>query len=79
MLSENIYTECVSESLTISKTTDIMQTQSNKLHCIKWLFSLYSFWIYSNWWSEVYSVHFEECVLKFKDQKICYRWKVSCE
>lgn len=36
MLSEHIYTECVSESFTISKTTDIMQTQSNKLHCIKW-------------------------------------------
>lgn len=35
MLSEHIYTECVSESFTISKTTDIMQTQSNKLHCIK--------------------------------------------
>lgn len=36
MLSEHIYTECVSESFTISKTTDIMQTQSNKLHGIKW-------------------------------------------
>lgn len=36
MLSEHIYTECVSESFTISKTTDIMQTQSNELHCIKW-------------------------------------------
>lgn len=35
MLSEHIYTECVSESLTISKITDIMQTQSNKLHGIK--------------------------------------------